>query len=45
MQALSDQMLVEVYERAVGLRLDPAFIELLYQELQRRNLIAAIASA
>ncbi|WP_371808887.1 sporulation histidine kinase inhibitor Sda [Brevibacillus sp. MCWH] len=35
---LSDQMLIEVYQRAVDLQLDPAFIELLCEEIERRNL-------
>jgi hypothetical protein len=45
MQHLSDEMLIEVYQRALAMKLDPAFIELLQVELQRRNLIAAVASA
>ncbi|NGQ94774.1 sporulation histidine kinase inhibitor Sda [Brevibacillus sp. SYP-B805] len=45
MQHLSDEMLIEVYQRAMAMKLDQAFIELLHVELQRRNLIAAIASA
>jgi len=35
---LSDQMLIEVYHRAVDLQLDAAFIELLREELQHRNI-------
>gem|GEM_PF-2005721 len=38
MKYLSDQMLLEVYQRAVDLQLDPAFIELLSAEMQRRAL-------
>ncbi len=45
MQYLSDQMLEDVYRRAVDLRLEPAFIELLHLELQRRNLYVADVSA
>lgn len=45
MQYLSDQMLEDVYQRAVELRLEPAFIELLHLELQRRTLFVAEASA
>jgi len=45
MRYLSDQMLVDVYHRAIDLRLEEAFIELLHQELQRRNLFVAEVSA
>ncbi|MFS0554176.1 sporulation histidine kinase inhibitor Sda [Brevibacillus sp. 179-C9.3 HS] len=38
MKYLSDQMLIEVYHRAVDLQLDAAFIELLREELQLRNI-------
>jgi developmental checkpoint coupling sporulation initiation to replication initiation len=42
---LSDQMLIEVYQRAVDLQLDPAFIELLCAEMERRNLRITQVSA
>jgi developmental checkpoint coupling sporulation initiation to replication initiation len=42
---LSDQMLIEVYQRAVDLQLDPAFIELLFAEIQRRALFQTEALA
>jgi developmental checkpoint coupling sporulation initiation to replication initiation len=43
---LSDQMLIEVYHRAVDLQLDPAFIELLSAEIKRRDIgIAQVVSA
>jgi len=35
---MSDSLLLEVYERAVSLQLEPAFIELLTDEIKRRNL-------
>ncbi|MFC8686410.1 sporulation histidine kinase inhibitor Sda [Brevibacillus porteri] len=38
MKYLSDQMLIEVYHRAVDLQLDAAFIELLREELKHRNI-------
>ncbi|TKI56040.1 sporulation histidine kinase inhibitor Sda [Brevibacillus antibioticus] len=38
MKYLSDQMLIEVYHRAVDLQLDAAFIELLREELQHRKI-------
>lgn len=40
MKYLSDSLLLEVYERAVNLQLEPAFIELLYNELDERQLLA-----
>ncbi|MGQ7276498.1 sporulation histidine kinase inhibitor Sda [Brevibacillus thermoruber] len=45
MKYLSDQMLIEVYQRAVDLQLDPAFIELLCTEMERRNLRITQVSA
>ncbi|MFY0543326.1 sporulation histidine kinase inhibitor Sda [Brevibacillus sp. H7] len=42
---LSDQMLIEVYQRAVDLQLDPAFIELLFAEMQRRSMYGTEATA
>ncbi|EJL41304.1 hypothetical protein BAG01nite_02920 [Brevibacillus agri] len=45
MKYLSDQMLIEVYHRAVDLQLDSAFIELLRAELQTRNIRITQASA
>ncbi len=42
---LSDQILVEVYQRAVALQLDPDFIELIYSEMQRRKLVDSEATA
>ncbi|WNC17062.1 sporulation histidine kinase inhibitor Sda [Brevibacillus brevis] len=45
MKYLSDQMLIEVYHRAVDLQLDAAFIELLRLELNNRNIRIAQASA
>nr|WP_275581911.1 sporulation histidine kinase inhibitor Sda [Brevibacillus fulvus] len=33
---MSDQMLVEVYQRAVDLQLDNEFIQLLFEEMKRR---------
>ncbi|USG63709.1 sporulation histidine kinase inhibitor Sda [Brevibacillus ruminantium] len=38
MKYLTDQMLIEVYHRAVDLQLDPDFIELLNTEIKRRNI-------
>lgn len=38
MRYLSDQLLLEVYERALVLQLEPAFIEMIEHELKRRNL-------
>ncbi|UFJ42971.1 sporulation histidine kinase inhibitor Sda [Brevibacillus humidisoli] len=38
MRYVSDSLLLEVYERAVSLQLEPAFIELLSNEIERRNL-------
>ncbi|WP_400163988.1 sporulation histidine kinase inhibitor Sda [Brevibacillus sp. TJ4] len=45
MRYLNDQMLVEVYHRAVDLQLDAAFIELLILEMANRNIQIAQASA
>ncbi|WP_139489425.1 sporulation histidine kinase inhibitor Sda [Brevibacillus dissolubilis] len=45
MRYLSDSLLLEVYQRAVDLQLEPAFIELLKNEIQRRNLERTEASA
>ncbi|RNB58464.1 sporulation histidine kinase inhibitor Sda [Brevibacillus gelatini] len=45
MKYLSDQMLIEVYHRAVDLQLDPAFIELLRAEIQTRNIGITLVSA
>jgi developmental checkpoint coupling sporulation initiation to replication initiation len=42
---LSDQMLIEVYHRAVDLQLDSAFIELLRSELDHREIRIAQVSA
>ncbi|WP_276531803.1 sporulation histidine kinase inhibitor Sda [Brevibacillus invocatus] len=42
---MSDQMLIEVYHRAIDLQLDAAFIELLSQELKQRNIRISKASA
>lgn len=42
---MSDQMLIEVYHRAIDLQLDAAFIELLSQELKHRNIRISKASA
>lgn len=42
---LSDQMLVEVYQRAVSLQLEIAFIELLYSEIEKRNIYLTEVSA
>jgi len=42
---LSDQMLIEVYHRAVDLQLDSAFIELLREEMQTRNIRITQVSA
>ncbi len=39
---LSDELLLEVYQRAVGLQLDAAFIDLLCEEIKRRNLIDSV---
>jgi hypothetical protein len=36
---------MEVYQRAVDLQLEPAFIELLCTELKRRNILITEASA
>lgn len=40
MKYLSDTLLLEVYERAVNLQLEPDFIELLYKEMHFRNLLS-----
>ncbi|MFD2371967.1 sporulation histidine kinase inhibitor Sda [Brevibacillus sp. GCM10020057] len=45
MKYLSDQMLIEVYHRAVDLQLDAAFIELLRNELDQRQICISQASA
>ncbi|CAM3246832.1 MULTISPECIES: sporulation histidine kinase inhibitor Sda [Brevibacillus] len=45
MKYMSDQMLIEVYHRAIDLQLDAAFIELLSQELKQRNIRISKASA
>ncbi|GEB31530.1 MULTISPECIES: sporulation histidine kinase inhibitor Sda [Brevibacillus] len=45
MKYLSDQMLIEVYHRAVDLQLDSAFIELLREEMQTRNIRITQVSA
>lgn len=42
---MSDQMLIEVYHRAIDLQLDAAFIELLSQELKQRDIRISKASA
>nr|WP_256436700.1 MULTISPECIES: sporulation histidine kinase inhibitor Sda [Brevibacillus] len=42
---MSDQMLIEVYHRAVDLQLDSAFIELLREEMQTRNIRITQVSA
>lgn len=43
---LTDQLLIEVYHRAVDLQLDPDFIELLNTEIERRNIrLAQVVSA
>ncbi|MBO8163197.1 MAG: sporulation histidine kinase inhibitor Sda [Brevibacillus sp.] len=45
MKYLSDSLLLEVYERAVNMDLEPAFIQLLYSEIERRKLPGLEASA
>lgn len=45
MRYLSDQMLQEVYRRAVALQLDTDFINLIYEELERRSLADAPITA
>lgn len=45
MKYLSDQMLIEVYQRAVHLQLEEAFIDLLYAEMQKRNIYISEATA
>lgn len=45
MRYLSDQMLLEVYQRAVALQLETEFIKLLYAELERRSIAEALVSA
>lgn len=37
MQGLSDQLLLEAYEKAEQLNLDEAFIKLLEEEMEQRN--------
>ncbi|MFM1652994.1 sporulation histidine kinase inhibitor Sda [Brevibacillus sp. B_LB10_24] len=44
MKYLSDALLLEVYQRAKELQLEQAFIELLYSEMQDRNLVQFEAS-
>lgn len=38
MRQLTDHLLIDVYQRALSLNLDPDFIELLVLEIRRRNL-------
>ncbi len=46
MRQLSDHLLVDVYQRAILLNLDPEFIELLAIEIKRRNLqVSAVDEA
>jgi|HigsolmetaAR205D_1030408.scaffolds.fasta_scaffold13821_2 developmental checkpoint coupling sporulation initiation to replication initiation len=45
MKCLSDQMLIEVYHRAVDLQLDEEFIELLLKEIASRNLQIALTNS
>ncbi|MGO0060766.1 sporulation histidine kinase inhibitor Sda [Brevibacillus fluminis] len=45
MRYLSDQMLLEVYRRAVSLQLETDFINLIYEELERRSLVDALVTA
>lgn len=39
---LSDQDLIEVYEKAIQYQLETRFINTLYLELERRGLVVAI---
>lgn len=41
MRQLNDHNLLDVYERAVMLNLDQAFIDLLASEIKRRNLVVS----
>ncbi|GED66451.1 hypothetical protein BRE01_01530 [Brevibacillus reuszeri] len=45
MKYLSDQMLIEVYHRAIDLQLDSAFIDLLAAELKEREIRIGQVSA
>lgn len=38
LEHLTDQLLIESYQQAKTLNLDPLFIELLWKEITRRNL-------
>ncbi len=38
MRLLSDDMLIDTYNRAVDLRLEEEFIQLILKEIHRRNL-------
>lgn len=37
-QNLPDDQLIESYQKAKDLELEPAFVEILWKELERRNL-------
>ncbi|WP_213526805.1 sporulation histidine kinase inhibitor Sda [Paenibacillus sp. J31TS4] len=41
MPFLSDDMLLETYDKAIELRLDSDFLDLLLEEIHRRNLVLA----
>ncbi|MGD8191626.1 sporulation histidine kinase inhibitor Sda [Brevibacillus ginsengisoli] len=43
MRQLTDYLLVDVYQRAISLNLDPDFIELLSVEIKRRKLHESLA--
>lgn len=43
MRQLTDHLLVDVYNRAITLKLDQDFIELLALEIRRRNLLEVAA--
>lgn len=45
MKYLSDQMLIEVYHRAIDLQLESAFIDLLRAELKQREIRIGQVSA
>lgn len=42
MKALSDENLLESYFDAIDMRLENEFIDLLYQEIKRRNLVSVL---
>lgn len=40
MEILSDEMLIDTYETAMHLELEPDFLQLLFTEIQRRDITA-----